>query len=115
MPLGRSPDVAGVNASGHPPDRMMRRHHPAASIGTAPPDRLISALVERPLDVSCPRPRGARARVDKRTQNRAMTKPFMGRINGDIRDSVPDWSPFEPPKAPAGAPSVVYIVLDDVG
>ncbi|WP_242000713.1 arylsulfatase [Kribbella rubisoli] len=36
-------------------------------------------------------------------------------MNTDIRDSVPDWSPFEPPKAPDGAPSVVYIVLDDVG
>jgi len=28
---------------------------------------------------------------------------------------VPDWSPFEPPRAPDGAPSVVCIVLDDVG
>jgi arylsulfatase len=28
---------------------------------------------------------------------------------------VPDWSPFEPPRAPDGAPNVVYIVLDDVG
>ena len=36
-------------------------------------------------------------------------------INVDIRDSEPDWAPFEPPKAPEGAPSVVYIVLDDVG
>ncbi len=44
-----------------------------------------------------------------------MTEPFKGKINVDIRDSVPDWSPFEPPKAPDGAPSVVYIVLDDVG
>jgi arylsulfatase len=44
-----------------------------------------------------------------------MSEPFRGVINTDIRDSVPDWSPFEPPKAPEGAPSVVYIVLDDVG
>lgn len=44
-----------------------------------------------------------------------MTAPFKGIINTDIRDSVPDWSPFEPPRAPDGAPSVVYIVLDDVG
>src|SRR4051794_29820497 len=44
-----------------------------------------------------------------------MTVPFKGKINVDIRDSVPDWSPFEPPKAPEGAPSVVYVVLDDVG
>ena len=40
---------------------------------------------------------------------------FRGTINVDIRDSVPDWTPFEPPKAPDGAPSVLYIVLDDVG
>ena len=44
-----------------------------------------------------------------------MSKPFKGKINVDIRDSVPDWSPFEPPKAPEGAASVVYVVLDDVG
>jgi arylsulfatase len=44
-----------------------------------------------------------------------MSEPFKGTINVDIRDSVPDWTPFEPPKAPEGAPSVVYIVLDDVG
>jgi arylsulfatase A-like enzyme len=44
-----------------------------------------------------------------------MGKPFQGTINIDIRDSKPDWAPFEPPKAPDGAPSVVYIVLDDVG
>ena len=40
---------------------------------------------------------------------------FNGIVNVDIRDSEPDWAPFEPPKAPDGAPSVVYIVLDDVG
>jgi arylsulfatase len=44
-----------------------------------------------------------------------MTTPFTGQINLDIRDSVPDWAPFEPPRAPEGAPSVLYIVLDDVG
>jgi arylsulfatase A-like enzyme len=45
-----------------------------------------------------------------------MAQPsFQGVTNVDIRDSVPDWAPFEPPKAPEGAPSVVYIVLDDVG
>jgi arylsulfatase A-like enzyme len=44
-----------------------------------------------------------------------MGKPFKGIINVDIRDSVPDWTPFEAEKAPEGAPSVVYIVLDDVG
>src|SRR5437773_2250352 len=44
-----------------------------------------------------------------------MSKPFKGIVNVDIRDSEPDWAPFETPKAPDGAPSVVYIVLDDVG
>src|SRR4051794_41858364 len=44
-----------------------------------------------------------------------MSEPFKGKINVDIRDSVPDWSPFEPPKAPEGAVNVVYVVLDDVG
>ena len=44
-----------------------------------------------------------------------MSKPFKGVVNVDIRDSTPDWAPFEPPKAPEGAPNVVYIVLDDVG
>ena len=44
-----------------------------------------------------------------------MPKSFGGVVNVDIRDSVPDWSPFQPPKAPEGAPNVVYIVLEDVG
>jgi arylsulfatase A-like enzyme len=44
-----------------------------------------------------------------------VSEPFKGTINVDIRDSLPDWSPFEPPKAPEGAPSVIYVVLDDVG
>ena len=44
-----------------------------------------------------------------------MAEPFKGTINVDIRDSEPDWAPFEPPKAPDGAPNVLYIVLDDVG
>ncbi len=28
--------------------------------------------------------------------------PFQGVVNVDIRDSKPDWAPFEPPKAPDG-------------
>src|SRR4249919_2855705 len=44
-----------------------------------------------------------------------MAEVFKGTINVDIRDSEPDWEPFEPPKAPDGAPNVLYIVLDDVG
>ncbi|MGZ4434938.1 MAG: hypothetical protein ACXVW7_15105 [Trebonia sp.] len=44
-----------------------------------------------------------------------MAKPFKGTVSVDIRDSEPDWTPFEPPIAAFGAPSVLYIVLDDVG
>jgi hypothetical protein len=35
-----------------------------------------------------------------------VSRSFKGKINVDIRDSVPDWSPFEAPKAPEGAASV---------
>jgi arylsulfatase A-like enzyme len=41
--------------------------------------------------------------------------PFRGVVNMDIRDSVPDWAPYEQPKAKDGTPNVVYVVLDDVG
>jgi arylsulfatase len=44
-----------------------------------------------------------------------MTQPFRGVVDLDIRNSVPDWAPYEQPKAPPGTPNVVYIVLDDVG
>jgi hypothetical protein len=44
-----------------------------------------------------------------------MAEPFGGVVNVDIRDSEPDWSPFESARGPEGAPNVVYIVLDDVG
>ena len=44
-----------------------------------------------------------------------MTKPFKGTIDIDIRDSTPDWEPYRQPMAPEGAPSVLYVVLDDVG
>jgi arylsulfatase A-like enzyme len=44
-----------------------------------------------------------------------MSKPFKGVINVDTRDSTPDWEPYVQPKAPEGAPNVLYIVLDDVG
>ena len=44
-----------------------------------------------------------------------MQEPFKGVINVDVRDSKPDWTPFEPPRAPDGAPNVLYVVLDDVG
>jgi arylsulfatase A-like enzyme len=44
-----------------------------------------------------------------------MSKPFRGIVNIDIRDSAPDWAPYTQPRAPDGAPNVMYVVLDDVG
>ncbi|MBA7468644.1 hypothetical protein ES707_03896 [subsurface metagenome] len=44
-----------------------------------------------------------------------MPEQWKGIVNVDVRDSVPDWIPYEEPKAPEGAPNVLMIVLDDVG
>jgi arylsulfatase A-like enzyme len=44
-----------------------------------------------------------------------MSRPFKGTINIDVRDSTPDWEPYEQPKAPEGAPNVLFIVWDDTG
>jgi arylsulfatase A-like enzyme len=44
-----------------------------------------------------------------------MPAPFRGVVNVDIQDSVPDWEPYRQPMAPDGAPSILYVVLDDVG
>ena len=40
---------------------------------------------------------------------------FRGKIGTTYKDSVPDFGPAMPVAAPAGAPNVVLIVLDDVG
>ncbi len=44
-----------------------------------------------------------------------MARSFRGIVNIDIKDSSPDWEPFTQPIAPAQAPNVLYVVLDDVG
>ena len=44
-----------------------------------------------------------------------MTEQFRGVINLDVRDSTPDWEPFQPPQATADSPNVLYVVLDDTG
>ncbi|WP_282846575.1 arylsulfatase [Microbacterium oxydans] len=40
---------------------------------------------------------------------------FAGEIELDVRDSVPDWSPYELRKAPDGAPNVLVVLYDDTG
>jgi arylsulfatase A-like enzyme len=42
-------------------------------------------------------------------------KPFKGVIKLDARDSVPDWGPYLPTKAPEGAPNVLFVLYDDTG
>ena len=44
-----------------------------------------------------------------------MAAEFKGTIKRDIRDSVADWTPYELPKAPEGAPNVLVILYDDTG
>src|SRR5262245_38878565 len=44
-----------------------------------------------------------------------MAGGFKGRIDVDVRESVPDWEPYLQPAAPEGAPNILYVVLDDVG
>ncbi len=40
---------------------------------------------------------------------------FSGKIEHDIRDATPDWAPYREPQARAGAPNVMFVVLDDMG
>lgn len=45
----------------------------------------------------------------------SQTPAFNGKIEIDVRDSVPDWTPFELPKAPEDAPNILVILYDDTG
>lgn len=40
---------------------------------------------------------------------------FAGEIRLDVRDSTPDWSPYELRRAPENAPNVLVILYDDTG
>ncbi len=42
-------------------------------------------------------------------------KRFKGKIRLDVRDSVPDWGPYIPTRAPEGSPNVLFILYDDTG
>ena len=42
-------------------------------------------------------------------------KPFKGTIKLDVRDSVADWEPYLPAKAPEGAPNILFVLFDDTG
>jgi arylsulfatase len=40
---------------------------------------------------------------------------FKGTIKLDVRDSVADWGPYAPNKAPKDAPNVLFVLFDDTG
>jgi len=42
-------------------------------------------------------------------------KEFKGTINLDVRDSVEDWEPYIPTRAPEGAPNILFVLYDDTG
>jgi arylsulfatase A-like enzyme len=42
-------------------------------------------------------------------------KQFKGTIKLDVRDSVADWEPFVPAKAPEGSPNILFVLYDDTG
>ena len=44
-----------------------------------------------------------------------MNEDFEGVIRLDVRDSTPDWSPYELKRAPEGAPNVLVVLYDDTG
>ena len=44
-----------------------------------------------------------------------MPKPFKGVVNIDVRNSVPDWTPFPETPAWEGAPNVLLVLYDDTG
>jgi len=44
-----------------------------------------------------------------------VAEPFKGVIKLDVRDSVPDWGPYELKRAPEGAPNILIVLYDDTG
>jgi len=44
-----------------------------------------------------------------------MSQEFAGKIELDVRDSVPDWKPYELTRASADSPNVLVVLYDDTG
>jgi arylsulfatase len=55
------------------------------------------------------------AQQDAKEKKTMAKKPFNGVIKLDVRDSVPDWGPYTPIKAPEGAPNILFVLYDDTG
>ncbi len=52
---------------------------------------------------------------DESSKDNTSSKGFNGVINLDVRESTPDWKPFERKKAPVGSPNVLIVLYDDTG
>jgi hypothetical protein len=52
---------------------------------------------------------------EKTYAERYTEQVFGGKIELDVRDSVPDWGPYLPPIAPSDAPNVLFVLYDDTG
>ena len=62
-----------------------------------------------------PHPGHAQAPADRSVLPLAGATSSTGKIGQSYKESTPDWKPALPLAAPAGAPNVLLIVLDDVG
>ncbi len=58
---------------------------------------------------------GCQQAQKKEAGSPADSKEFKGKINLDVRESVPDWAPFIPKQAPAEAPNILFVLYDDTG
>ena len=73
------------------------------------------------LVTSCDRQLPAAAAASPQQAARSPDQPppapdgFKGTIKLDIRDSVADWTPYTPKRAPEGAPNFLFILYDDTG
>jgi hypothetical protein len=73
------------------------------------------------LVTSCDRQLPAAAAASPQPAARSPEQPapapdgFKGIIKLDIRDSVADWTPYTPKRAPEGAPNFLFILYDDTG
>lgn len=52
---------------------------------------------------------------EQTASNESASPEFKGKIELDVRNSVADWTPYLPKKAPEGAPNVLVILYDDTG
>src|SRR4051812_2946553 len=56
-----------------------------------------------------------KVKVISTAEGPAMTRPFKGKIELDVRSSQPDWDAFLDTKAPKDSPNVLVILYDDTG